>query len=129
IRLRLGSSLRIWLGDNPVRIALPETEFALGPRRRLKPDLALLPIEKWAQSDFDRVPVRAIPDIVVEIVSPSETAVELDRKIRAYREAGVSEVWVAYPGGHHVDVYSANPLRVFEAGQSLESELLPGWSI
>ena len=37
---------------------------------------------------------RGAPDFVAEILSPSNTAVEMQRKLYLYREAGVHEYWV-----------------------------------
>ena len=34
------------------------------------------------------------PDLVVEILSPSNTAIEMQRKFDLYRDAGVAEYWV-----------------------------------
>ena len=37
---------------------------------------------------------RGAPALVVEILSPSNTAIEMQRKFDAYRDAGVAEYWV-----------------------------------
>jgi len=37
---------------------------------------------------------RGAPDFVVEILSPSNTAIEMHRKFNLYRDAGVREYWV-----------------------------------
>jgi len=37
---------------------------------------------------------RGAPNLVVEILSPSNTAIEMQRKYNLYRDAGVSEYWV-----------------------------------
>jgi Uma2 family endonuclease len=37
---------------------------------------------------------RGAPDLVVEILSPSNTAIEMQRKFDLYRDAGVREYWV-----------------------------------
>jgi len=37
---------------------------------------------------------RGAPDFVVEILSPSNTAIEMQRKFNLYRDAGVCEYWV-----------------------------------
>jgi len=37
---------------------------------------------------------RGAPDLVVEILSPSNTAIEMQRKFNLYRDAGVREYWV-----------------------------------
>ena len=34
-----------------------------------------------------------MPDLVVEILSPSNTAIEMQRKFNLYRDAGVREYW------------------------------------
>jgi Uma2 family endonuclease len=37
---------------------------------------------------------RGAPDLIVEILSPSNTAIEMQRKFNLYRDAGVREYWV-----------------------------------
>jgi len=37
---------------------------------------------------------RGAPDLAVEILSPSNTAIEMQRKFNVYRDAGVREYWV-----------------------------------
>jgi Uma2 family endonuclease len=37
---------------------------------------------------------RGAPDFVAEILSPSNTAIEMQRKFNVYRDAGVREYWV-----------------------------------
>ncbi len=38
-----------------------------------------------------------VPDLMVEVISPSDKAEELQTKIREYFEAGARQVWVIYP--------------------------------
>jgi len=40
---------------------------------------------------------RGAPDFVAEIISPSNTFVEMERKFQIYREAGVREYWILNP--------------------------------
>ena len=37
---------------------------------------------------------RGAPDLVIEILSPSNTAIEMERKFTLYQEAGVREYWI-----------------------------------
>jgi len=71
------------------------------------------------------------PDLAVEVVSPSETAVAVDRKIRQYLKAGVISVWVIYHETRHVVVYRlSGRIDGYGPGQSIEEpELLPGVAI
>jgi Uma2 family endonuclease len=70
---------------------------------------------------------------VVEILSPSDTAIEMDRKLGLYREAGVREYWVAAPEEKVVHVHrfqEGKPkLRVYKAGDTAVSDILPGLEI
>ena len=42
------------------------------------------------------------PDIAVEVVSPSDTAPEMARRVADYLAAGTQRVWVVYPAGRRV---------------------------
>jgi Uma2 family endonuclease len=48
---------------------------------------------------------RGAPDLVIEILSPSNTAIEMRRKLNVYREAAVPEIWIVDPEEKNVDVY------------------------
>ena len=37
---------------------------------------------------------RGAPDLIIEILSPSNTAIEMERKFTLYQEAGVREYWI-----------------------------------
>ena len=46
-----------------------------------------------------------LPGAACEVVSPSDTAAELERKASEYPEAGSQRVWVVYPGSRRVRVH------------------------
>jgi Uma2 family endonuclease len=48
---------------------------------------------------------RGAPDLTVEILSPSNTAIEMEQKLNLYREAGVREYWVIDPENLSLTVY------------------------
>jgi len=48
---------------------------------------------------------RGAPDLIIEILSPSNTAIEMQRKRRLYRKAGVREYWVVDPENNELEVY------------------------
>ena len=104
------------------------SEFRLRTDRRVIPDLAFLKSPKPLLLDVDRTPIDLIPDLAIEVISPSETAFDVERKITAYLEAGVSEVWTLYPELQHIYIYANGSPRLLKAGDLVESALLPGWS-
>src|SRR2546426_6614874 len=64
------------------------------------PDVAF--IRSGREIAADR-PVEGAPDLAVEMVSPTNTAREIDRRISDYFAAGCKRVWVLYP--EHREVY------------------------
>jgi Uma2 family endonuclease len=59
----------------------------------------------------DRVPqghCRVAPDVVIEAVSPNDTAYEVEDKIAQWLGAGVRLVWVLYPEAQRVQVHRAD---------------------
>jgi Uma2 family endonuclease len=49
---------------------------------------------------------RGAPDLIVEILSPSNSAIEMQQKLELYREAGVKEYWVIEPENNILTVYN-----------------------
>jgi Uma2 family endonuclease len=103
----------------------------LGLKRR--PDVAFVSYERWPRNR--RVP-RAeawdvVPDLAVEVVSPSNTAEEILAKIREYFQAGCLRVWVVYSVEEQVYVYqSPTQPRVLTRKDDLEGEdFLPGFRL
>ncbi len=48
---------------------------------------------------------RGAPDLVIEILSPSNTAIEMQRKLKLYQDAGVREYWIVDPENKSLTVY------------------------
>ena len=48
---------------------------------------------------------RGAPDLVIEILSPSNNAIEMDRKFKLYQKAGVREYWVVDPENNGLTVF------------------------
>jgi Uma2 family endonuclease len=70
-------------------------------------------------------------DLAVEVISPSNTQREMERKLRDYFAAGVTAVWLVYPKTREVAVYSSATEFVTLGGDAaLEGgAVLPGFSV
>lgn len=114
-------------------VSIAETGFVLrrGPDIVVAPDVAFtlarrLP-PRVERQGFLEVP----PDLVVEVVSPSNSAPYIAHKVALYLELGVTLVWVAHPVRQTVTVHRAGrePL-VLGLGDELDGEdILPGLRI
>ena len=72
--------------------------------------------------------MKAVPALVVEVLSAYNTAREMSRKIQQYRDAGVELIWVIDPEKCEVDIYSSLPLKTLGQGDILRDEnILPGF--
>ena len=76
---------------------------------------------------------RGAPDLVAEILSPSNTAIEMHRKLNLYRDVGVGEYWVIDPEEKLVEAYRLDreqcEAQILRNGDILKSGLFPGLEI
>ncbi|MHB1558920.1 MAG: Uma2 family endonuclease [Isosphaeraceae bacterium] len=119
----------------PGRLAA-ETLFRIplagGGSRKRRPDFAFVSAERWPL-DRPMIP-RAdawdvVPDLAVEVVSPTDIAQNLLGKVQEYFQAGVRLVWVVYPLQRCIHVFDAwNRIRVLGESDSLDGGVvLPGF--
>ena len=105
------------LADDPPTVRGPDVAFI--SRQRLPPEG--IPDGFW----------RMGPDLAVEIVSPSNTAADIQEKVLEYLAAGSRIVWVVHPRSRSVTIYrSRDDIRVLVESESLEGEdVLPGFRL
>ncbi len=68
------------------------------------------------------------PELAIEVVSPSDTAKHLERKVDAYLQGGAKSVWIVFPEARLVMVHNRESIRKLKADQHLEDALLPSFS-
>jgi Uma2 family endonuclease len=72
--------------------------------------------------------LNAIPDLVVEVLSPATRENDLGAKRNLYLSAGVRELWLIDPAGRSVTVIEHRGERRLTAEDDLDSPLLPGFT-
>ena len=93
------------------------------------PDLAYVSAARLADARVPGYP-ELTPDLVVEVVSPNDTASEVQQKVDEWLRAGVQIVWVLYPATHSAMAYQADgAVALLHADDTLHGEpVLPGFS-
>jgi Uma2 family endonuclease len=108
-----------------------ETGFRIGrnPDTVLAPDASFVRKERIATIGIRKEFFPEAPALVVEVISPGDTAEEVDDKMRRWFAAGVELGWVIYPRGRTVTVYRAlDDIRILTAEDSLDGEsVVPGF--
>jgi Uma2 family endonuclease len=69
------------------------------------------------------------PAIAVEVVSPSNSAEDMDTKAELYFQFGAREVWRVYPKTRHVVVHVRGKSEVVTQDDSLSTPLIPGFAM
>lgn len=101
------------------------------PDLLLAPDLAFVRREALPVPTPERGFWEGAPDLAIEVVSPSDSASRLVRKVQGYLQAGVRLVWVIYPDERQVHVFGLElDVRIIrEAGELDGGEVLPGFRL
>ena len=116
--LRLGrvfvAPLDIVIRRDPLRTRQPDLMFISNARRYI----------------IGRQVIEGGPDLVIEILSPSNTRRELVEKLQDYQRIGVREAWIVSPQGHTVEVLHLsleNMARsgLYGLGDTIVSQVLP----
>jgi len=95
------------------------------------PDVAFVSTTRLAEHEADDPFLTAAPDLAVEVLSPSNSASEIQRKIFDYLDAGARLIWVVDPATRTVTVYRARyDIRVLGVGQVLDrTSVVPGLEV
>ncbi len=138
-------ALEAWIASRIVRgIVLFDPPGALGdaveemlfvldrsPRLRRRPDVAFVSRDRWAANR--PIPREAawdvVPDLAVEIISPTDLVGDLMAKLEEYFRAGVRLVWVVHPDVRKIYAHeSPISVRILQVGDELDGGLvLPGF--
>jgi Uma2 family endonuclease len=124
-------ALSNYLEKSPIGEALvSENLYAFSPTTRLAPDVAVILGDRRAEL-LDAKVIPIIPDIVVEVLSPSETPRMVVRKLKQYFAAGVKEVWLIDPESSTAEIWTGPTLPEHElsGAEAITTPLLPGFTL
>jgi Uma2 family endonuclease len=100
------------------------------PDTVLEPDVSFVRSHRIANVFRERGFAPEPPDLVIEIISPSQTRKEQLEKAKRWIKAGCELVWVVDPETNQVVVLQGDSHLVLSEGQDLTaSNLLPGFTL
>jgi Uma2 family endonuclease len=100
------------------------------PRTVRVPDLSFVRADRLPPEGVGPGLLRFAPDLAVEVLSPSESASELEEKLADYTVAGTRLIWVVDPARRTVMILNAaQPVRWLHENDILNGdEVVPGFS-
>jgi Uma2 family endonuclease len=136
IEVLVANRLENFLVHNPLGLVFGSSQgFDLPTGDTVEPDVAFVSNERWQAIPR---PVRGflavVPDLVVEILSPSTKRIDQEEKKKIYERAGVREYWLIDPKARRVKQLllrggSFDRGRVLSETGTLASQVLAGLRI
>jgi Uma2 family endonuclease len=130
VQMSLGSALKQYGRETGTGRPLSEWHHRFGQEddtRIYLPDIAFVRAAKLTElPDYaDRASA-----VMIEIVSPSESASRLTAKVEFYLRNGAQSVWIVDPEARRIDVYAPDrPARGFRGSDTLTDPVLPGFTL
>lgn len=133
VTMRIAWLVESFARERELGWTLVDTGFLLSddPPTVRGPDVAFLTRENLPATGAPTGFWRRPPDLAVEVVSPSNAAVEIQNKVLEYLAAGTRLVWVVDPATESATAYrSRDEIRVLTGGDVLDGDdVLPGFRL
>ena len=118
----------------------PEKGFAVAeamtycfgrPNHGRKPDVVFAWRHHFPEGKVPTGDLMITPDLVVEVLSPSNTGFDLEEKLADYLSAGIPLVWIVHPDMKTIRVYrNDGTTKLYAAADTIADEpLLPGFAL
>ena len=96
------------------------------------PDVSFIGWHRFPKKRLGRRPIPAlVPDLVIEVLSDTNTKREMDRKLKQYFQAGVSLVWYIDPETRSARAFTSptDVTQLDEDGLLDGGQVLPGFQL
>lgn len=94
---------RVFVAPFDVRLPTYDANGELMPDTKtvVQPDICVI----CDPTKIDERGCKGVPDMVIEVLSPSTAKKDLNEKFNLYEEVGVSEYWIVFPEAKTVSIY------------------------
>jgi len=131
ISVRIAYLIQIFLDRSPLgRVYGSDAGIRLPDGNVRSPDVCFVRMEKLSEGKSPDTFGALVPDLAVEVLSPSDRPREVADKVGEYLECGVPLVWLVAPREKSVTVYrSLTDTERLSADDTLKGDpVLPGFS-
>ena len=133
VSMRIGASLNAYVRAHSLgEVFAAETGFVLRrePDTVRAPDAAFVSTERLSTGELPPGYLEMVPDLAVEVVSPSDSEREVREMVADWMRAGVRLLWAIDPATRSVTVYrSTDDFSVLSEDDTLDGgQVIPGFS-
>jgi Uma2 family endonuclease len=134
VAMGIGSILRVFAHANKLgRVAGADGAFILArdPYTVRIPDVSFVRIDRLPPIEQRRRFLELAPDLAVEVISPSDSANDVQEKVRLYLDSGVQLIWVVHPIQRTLTVYRPDRTAqvLYDEDMLDGGDVLPGFTI
>ena len=134
ITVRINKLLAIQVDDNNLGATFAaETGFLLAtdPDTVRAPDAAFVRQDKMDSLEDDSGYLPFAPDLAVEVVSPTDTFADVEKKAFSWLDAGTQLVLIVEPESETVHAYRSRwNIRVLKPGEVIDAaDVVAGWNV
>ena len=122
-------------GAGRMVVAACDVLIDYAPLKTRQPDVLFISHARFGSRDpLDPGALDPAPELVAEVLSPSDTKTVLSGKLRDFRRVDVKECWIADVDAQTIEVLRLSPereetLAVYSIGEVVQSVVFPGLSI
>ena len=92
-------------------------------------DIAFISSARWPEA-LPRKPFLVGPDLAVEIISPSNRADDIEKKVQQLLQAGTTLIWIVYPDLRTVTIHTVDGATTLTENDDLTGgDILPGFEV
>jgi Uma2 family endonuclease len=124
IRNRIARHLEDFVRNHSLGYVSIENDFRLSRDVVRNPDVAFIANAPFRLMDVDISPLEGVPNLAIEVISPSNSAQDMLTRVHQYLGAGCQAVWVFYPALKLVEIYEEGGIREIVALSNIEEEKL-----
>jgi Uma2 family endonuclease len=122
VRGRVAQRLAEFVDAHKLGHVIEEMDFRLSPDTVRNPDVAFVTLDHLRAIDINRSPADGAPALAIEVISPSNLAQDISKKVSQYLAAGSSAVWIVYPTLGAVEIHDPDGIRRVKAPESLTED-------
>jgi Uma2 family endonuclease len=135
VLVELSSQFHVYLRGKPCQVFIAPYDVRLFYEEDESDDTVVQP-DIMVVCDKNKIGpegCRGAPDLVIEILSPSNTAIEMERKFSLYQEAGVREYWIVDSKNNILRVHCFRDSDIltstYKSPNTVPVAVLPGFSV